>query len=146
MKNGELVYLTQTDTTVGFLSQSARRLADAKMRPLQKKFLQAYATLGELKESHRIPNSFKRELRRAKKRTFVVKGDALRLVSEKKHRDFLRRFAWLYSTSANRSGDAFDREYACTQADVVVEDARGFIPQSASQILKINNKRGRRLR
>ena len=46
--NKDLIYLVQTDTTVGFSSASAEKLSDVKQRPVSKKILY---TVDSFKES-----------------------------------------------------------------------------------------------
>ena len=48
MKETELVYLVQTDTTVGFASKDSERLNRIKARPEGKQFLQTVASLREI--------------------------------------------------------------------------------------------------
>ena len=141
------VYLVQTDTTVGFLSQNKERLSEIKNRPVEKPFLISVDSFDTLKKFARVPKKFKKRVRRTRKTTFVYpNGKAARVVQEERHRSFLKRFGWMYSTSANRSGKRFERGFAFESCDVIVEDERGFFEGETSRILKISRKKIRRLR
>jgi len=140
------VLLAQTDTTVGFLSQDAAALAACKHRPPSKPFLKTFASLGDYTKTGRIPARFKREARRAKKTTFVVKRTAFRIVPEGPYHALLKPYGWLYSTSANAAGSRYDAGYAFERAAVVVEDERGLFEDVPSAIYRLNNTVKRRIR
>lgn len=138
--------LVQTDTTVGFVSQNASALARCKNRPQNKPFLKTFASLGEYKKSGRIPGRFKRELRRTAKTTYVVKGQAFRIVTGGSYHRVLKLYGWLYSTSANAAGERYDPAFALEKADVIIEDERGLYEDVPSNIYRINKKIKRRIR
>jgi len=141
------VYFAQTDTTAGFLSQDAARLAAIKGRDPKKPFLREADSLATLKNFARVPKKHKKLVRRARRTTFVYpNGEALRVVFDEAHLRFLRRFGWMYSTSANRSGEGFDPEFAKEAADVVVEDERGFFEGKPSKIVRLGKRRKKRVR
>jgi tRNA A37 threonylcarbamoyladenosine synthetase subunit TsaC/SUA5/YrdC len=141
------IYLAQTDTTVGFLSQDAKRLAAIKGRPANKPFLMEVASFEELKKRARVPKKFRRFVRQAKKSTFVYpNGQALRVVKEELHLRFLKKFGWMYSTSANPSGGRYDPKFAKEAADVVVVDKRGLFEGAPSRILRLGKSTKRRVR
>jgi tRNA A37 threonylcarbamoyladenosine synthetase subunit TsaC/SUA5/YrdC len=141
------VILAQTDTTVGFLSQDAEKLARIKERPSDKPFIRSFDSLKSYKGiGGRVPNGHKRRLRRSKSTSYVIKNSAVRIVSEGLHHQLLTKYGWLYSTSANAKGASFEREFALTQADIVVEDHRGLFEGKASAIYKLHHKKIRRLR
>ena len=142
----ECIILTQTDTTVGFLSQDARRLASVKNRAHTRPFLKNIFTFKTLKEQLRIPNSRKKEIRRAKKTTFIVKNQAFRVASLPVNSALLTRLGWCYSTSANRSGEAYDPVFANEKADIIIQNQIGLFETKPSKILKINDKKRVRLR
>ncbi len=136
------IYLAQTDTTVGLLSQDAKRLAKIKKRSPKKPFLIALVSLRILDSFVRVPIKHKKRVRRAKKSTFVYpNGKAIRLVDRGEHYRFLRRFGWMYSTSANESGKGFDRVWAQKVADVIVEDRRGLYEGKPSRIFWLSHRR-----
>ena len=141
------VILAQTDTTVGFLSQNASRLAEIKERPLNKPFIQSFDTLRSFKlHGGRVPKKFKNHLRRAKGTSFVINSKAVRIISTGVHHRLLKRYGWLYSTSANAKGASFERHFAERHADLIIEDARGLFEGSASNIYKINQTKRKQLR
>ena len=141
------VYLAQTDTTVGFLSQDGAKLARIKKRPVDKPFLIAVCSFALLQSFVRVPGAHRKRVRRSKKTTFIYpNGRALRVVKEREHYRFLKKFGWMYSTSANESGGSFDRSWASRQADIVVEDRRGLYEAPPSRLYKLGKKRLERLR
>ena len=141
------VLLAQTDTTVGFLSQNASRLAQIKKRPLNKPFIQSFDTLKSFNQyGGRVPKKFKNHLRRAKGTSFVIDNRAIRIVSSGPHHQLLKKYGWLYSTSANAQSTPFERHFAETHSDKIIEDARGLFEGSASIIYKINQTKLKQLR
>jgi len=141
------IYLAQTDTTVGFLSQDKEKLNKLKKRPLNKPVLREVDSLNTLKNFVRVPKRFKKQVRRAKKTTFIYPNkESFRVVKDKKHLEFLKKFSWMYSTSANLHGKSFDKKWAKEVVDVVVEDKRGLFEGEASKIIKLGKKRCIKLR
>jgi tRNA A37 threonylcarbamoyladenosine synthetase subunit TsaC/SUA5/YrdC len=136
-----LIYLSQTDTTVGFLSTSAKELANAKGRDINQPFIICVDSFDKLKRVVRVPKKDRRFVRRAKKTTFIYpNGLAVRVVKDHPHSRFLKRFDYIYSTSANRHKESFDKEYALETADVVVMDRRGFSQKGASAMIRVGKK------
>jgi tRNA A37 threonylcarbamoyladenosine synthetase subunit TsaC/SUA5/YrdC len=145
--NPNLVYLVQTDTTAGFVSKNRAALARAKGRSPSQPFLICTATFLEQKRHSRTPKAFRKMVRRSRKTTFLYpNGQAIRVVKEGAHHRFLKRFDFLYSTSANRHGAAFDLSYAKSHADVIVEDSSGFSAKEASAILRLGKTKITKLR
>jgi tRNA A37 threonylcarbamoyladenosine synthetase subunit TsaC/SUA5/YrdC len=141
------VILAQTDTTVGFLSQDSRKLARIKERPGDKPFIQSFDSLKRYSAmGGRVPGKFKKRLRRAQATSFVINNRAIRIVADGEHHQLLKKYGWLYSTSANAKGCSFDRTFAQEHADIVIEDNRGLFEGEASSIYKLNHKKIRRLR
>ena len=140
------VYLVQTDTTVGFLSKNKEKLNKIKQRPINQPILIEVDSLDTLKKFVRVPKNFKKMVRRAKKTTFIYpNGNSFRVVKNEKHLEFLKKFEWMYSTSANKSGERFKEDWARSVVDVIVEDERGFFEGKASNIYKLK-KRIKRIR
>ena len=52
----------------------------------------------------------------------------------------------MYSTSANITGEKFDKEWAMKQADIVIENEKGLFEGEASKIYKINNFKIKKIR
>ncbi len=141
------VILAQTDTTVGFLSQDAHRLAGIKERELNKPFIKSFDSLKSFtKMGGRVPNRHKSRLRRSESTTYVINNSAIRIVAEGRHHQLLAKYGWLYSTSANAKGKSFESGFAEQKADLIIEDERGLFEGTASNIYKLNHKKIRRLR
>ncbi len=140
MHNKELVFLTPTDTTVGFVSQSALRLTEIKQRPPHKHFIKALPSLRTLKSFVRVPQKHKNRVRRAKRSTFVFpNGYSYRIIREKQHLSLIQELGWAYTTSANLSGKDFDKIFASDVADIIVKYPSHQGNRSASSIFKLNN-------
>jgi tRNA A37 threonylcarbamoyladenosine synthetase subunit TsaC/SUA5/YrdC len=141
------IILTQTDTTVGFVSQSATRLAEIKSRSSNKPFIKVYTSFKALKKSAiRIPNKQKKAVRRSQKSSFIINNTSFRVAAFPLHSAILRALAWSYSTSANESGKNYSRRFCEAKADIIVEDKKGLHEKSASKLYKINNVKKVRLR
>ena len=117
----DLVFLTQTDTTIGFVSQSAERLTALKQRPPHKYYIKAVNSLKTLQTFTRIPSLHKNRVRRASKSTFIMPDrHSYRVVRNSHHLLLLNRLKWAYTTSANISGQPYDEHFAKESADVVI--------------------------
>ncbi|HRF57596.1 MAG TPA: Sua5/YciO/YrdC/YwlC family protein [Campylobacterales bacterium] len=141
------IYLVQTDTTVGLVSQNKEALKAAKQRDDKKPFIITCAGLKELKTLARIPKKHKKTVRRAQKTTFVYPREniAIRAIHEGDYHEFLKPFGWMYSTSANETGKAYDIEFAKNAADEVIGDAQNLKERAPSKIIKLG-KRQKKLR
>ena len=97
---------------------------------------------GSLEERVKNAKKFRKEVRNSKKTTFIYpNGKSFRLVNtNSKFYEFIHKFGILYSTSANKTAESFDKDFAIIGADVIVEDKRGFFETKASKILKISKK------
>ena len=146
--NSSLVYLVQTDTTVGFSSFNDEKLSAIKQRPSSKKILHTVDSFRTLKEATRIPKKFRKKVRNSKKTTFIYPNmKSFRVVNKvSEFYDFIHKFGILYSTSANKTGESFDKKFAVIGADILVEDKRGFYETQASNIIKLSKKTFRKLR
>lgn len=147
MLNPQLVYLVQTDTTAGFLSQNSLKLATSKQRNQKQPFIACVDSLKTLQEFGRVPQKFKKQIRRSQKSTFIYPNNkAIRVVKDALHVEFLQKIRWTYSSSANLTKKSFDMNYAKQKADIIVEDSRGFFEDTPSRIYKIYKTKLRRLR
>ncbi len=136
-----MIYLAQTDTTVGFLSTDKEALAKAKGRSKAQPFIMVCDSFKKQKALVRTPKRFRSLVRRAKKTTFIYPNDkAVRVSKDQLHNRLLKRFDYLYSTSANRHQESFDIKFATSVADVVVLDGRDLVPKSASKMIKLGKK------
>ncbi len=141
------VILTQTDTTVGFLSQDSLKLKEIKSRLSSKPFIKVYSSLKAFKEDgNRVPSSQKSRIRNSKKTTFIIKNRAFRVAKSSLNSSILRANSWNYSTSANESGKNFNREFCESKADIIIEDKNSLYEGRASSLYKINSKKMERLR
>jgi len=141
------IILTQTDTTVGFLSQNESKLQSIKSRSTHKPFIKVYKNFAALKENKiRVPNSQKRRVRASSKTTFIVKGMAFRVSSDFLDSSFLRNTKWNYSPSANERVKNFDRNFCEEKTDIIVENRDPLHEGDSSSLYKINTKKLKRLR
>lgn len=141
------VILTQTDTTVGFLSQNSQKLYEIKSRPQTKPFIKVFQNFNSfIKDFHRVPNNRKNLVRRSKKTSFIVGNFSFRIAKLPIDSQILRDSSWFYSTSANRSSERFDRNFCEVKADIIVENKDGLVESISSKLIKINSKKLRRLR
>ena len=116
------IFLTQTDTTIGFVSQDADKLTQIKQRPPHKYYIKAVNSLQTLKTFTRVPQNHKNRVRRANKTTFImINGQSYRVIQDKHHLLLLDRLKWAYTTSANLSDQPYDETFTKKVADVIVE-------------------------
>jgi len=145
--NPALVYLAQTDTTAGFLSQDEKKLKQIKNRVDKKRFIASVDSLKTLKTFTRIPKIHRKMIRRAKKTTIVYQNNqAIRVVKNKNHLRFLKKIRWAYSTSSNATGLEFEESFAKKNADVIIYNKYGFHEKKSSTIVKCGKITKRRLR
>jgi len=148
MQNNTLkdkVFLTQTDTTIGFVSQNEEKLTAIKQRPPHKHYIKAVNSLQTLKRFTRVPSAHKNALRRAKKTTFIMpNGFSYRVVKDTHHLALLNRLTWAYTTSANLSNKKYNENFAREVADIVVEPLTQT--KQASNIFKLGKTTIKRIR
>jgi len=141
----DLVFLTNTDTTIGFVSQNSTKLDFIKNRPPHKKYIKAINSLKTLKQHTRVPKRFKNQIRRQKKATFILpSGNSYRVIRDKSHLQLLHRLKWAYTTSANLSGKEYDEVFATKSADIVIYPLKPT--NKISTIYKINSIQIKRIR
>lgn len=139
--------LAQTDTTVGFLSQDAKKLYAIKSRPTTKPFIKVYKDFrGFLQDGNRVMKNRKNLIRRSKKTTFIINNFSFRVAPSPLNSQILRDTPWFYSTSANQSNEKFNRDFCESKADIIIENANGLFEQSSSVLMKINKQKMRKLR
>jgi tRNA A37 threonylcarbamoyladenosine synthetase subunit TsaC/SUA5/YrdC len=131
-----IVFLTQTDTTIGFVSQNSEKLTAIKQRPPHKHYIKAVNSLSTLQTFIRIPKQHKNRVRRSNKTTFIMPNTcSYRVIEDKHHLLLLNRLQWAYTTSANLSNENYDEKFAREHADVAIEPLKDAI--SASNIYKL---------
>jgi tRNA A37 threonylcarbamoyladenosine synthetase subunit TsaC/SUA5/YrdC len=139
------VFLTQTDTTIGFVSQNAERLTAIKKRPPHKFYIKAVNSLQTLKIFTRVPSSHKNRVRRAKRTTFILpNGHSYRVIKDTHHLLLLNRLNWAYTTSANLSNQPYDEDFAKEKADIIIAPLKQNA--QASTIYKITHSAIQRIR
>ena len=139
------VFFTQTDTTLGFISQNRKKLDAIKKRPADKKYILAIDSLATLKHFVRVPKRFKNQVRRAHKTTFIFpNGNSYRVIKDKEHLKLISRLKWAYTSSANLSNHSYDESYAREVADITIEPLDK--PAKASTIYKIGLKKIKKVR
>lgn len=146
--NSHSIFLAQTDTTVGFASQNLDKLYLTKQRSHHKKILRLIHNFNTLQSFVRIPHHHKHRIRHSKKTTFIFpQGEAFRYIHHLPHQhNFLTRFSWIYSSSANKSGKEYDPTWAKIHSDVHVIDSRGIYESQPSQLLKLSRHRIKKIR
>ena len=141
------VILTQTDTTVGFLSQDAQKLFEIKSRERTKPFIKVFQNFKAFSQSkNRIPSRHKALIRRAQKTSFITKGTAFRISRSKLNSKILQDLSWSYSTSANESGKNFNIEFCEQKADIIILNVDGLRENTSSSLYKLGHIKKRRLR
>lgn len=141
-----LIYLTQTDTTIGFVSQDSTKIDQAKRREPNKHYIRVVNSLESLKSFSRVPNKHKNRVRRARKTTFIMPNRlSFRVVKNREHNLLLDRLKWAYSSSANLSGADYCESYAKENAEVIISSPK---EQNAdpSRIFKLSQTNIKRVR
>jgi tRNA A37 threonylcarbamoyladenosine synthetase subunit TsaC/SUA5/YrdC len=139
------VFLTQTDTTIGFVSQNAEKLTAIKQRPPHKHYIKAVNSLDTLQTFTRIPTQHKNRVRRAKKTTFIMPNrHSYRVIQDKHHLLLLNRLQWAYTSSANLSNKTYDEAFAKEVADIIIEPL--IEKREASTIYKLGKHSIKRIR
>jgi len=140
------LYLTQTDTTIGFVSQNTSLIDKAKKRKPNKHYIKVVNSLGILKTFTRVPNKHKNQVRRAKRTTFIMPNSlSFRVVKDTEHNLLLDRLDWLYSSSANLSGAEYNEAYAREHAEVILSFPKKKNGE-ASKIYKLSQNNIRSIR
>ena len=142
------VYLVQTDTTVGFLSNDSYKLSIIKQRNPNQKILRTVDSFKTLQQLIRVPNRFKKRVRNSTKTTFIYPNkESFRVVDKNsKHQSFLKKHNILYSTSANLTKQEFNEEFAINSADVVLFTKEGFSNTGSSKIYRLSKSAITRIR
>jgi len=146
MLNKNKIYLTQTDTTVGFLSNDFKKLNKIKNRNIYKRVLIEVDSFKTLKKLTRVPKKYKIFIRNSKKTTFIYPNkNSFRVVFDKNHLNFLKKFNFLYSTSANITKESFNESKAINLAEIIVYNDT-FKEKNPSKIYKISKNKIKKIR
>ncbi len=143
-----LIYLVQTDTTVGFSSANDEKLSTVKRRPTSQKILQTLDSFATLKKNTRIPKEHRKRVRNAKKTTFIYPNlDSFRVVDRNDNfHSFIKKFKAQYSTSANHTKKSFEKDFALANCDVIVSTKDGFSEKISSSIYLLKKRKLKRIR
>ena len=146
--NPNLVYLVQTDTTVGFSSLIDEKLSSIKQRDINQKILKTVDSFDTLKNFTRVPKKYRNMVRKSNKTTFIYPNlDSFRVVNKDSHFfDFIKKFKILSSTSANKTKENFEYKFASQKSDVEVINNLGFFETSSSKIYKIGKNNLNKIR
>jgi tRNA A37 threonylcarbamoyladenosine synthetase subunit TsaC/SUA5/YrdC len=139
------VFLTQTDTTIGFVSQNAEKLTAIKQRPPHKYYIKAVNSLKTLQTFTRVPTLHKNRVRKSKKTTFIMPNrHSYRVIQDNHHLLLINRLQWAYTTSANLSNESYDKKFARESADIIIEPLK--YTMQASSLYKLSKKTIKRIR
>lgn len=146
--DSSLVYLVQTDTTVGFSSSNDEKLSVVKQRPKSKKILHTVDSFKTLQENTRIPKKYRKKVRKAKKTTFIYPNEkSFRVIPKRdKFYSFISKFASLYSTSANLTSKNFEIDFALKNCDIIVYTKDEFSEKSSSSIYILRKNKINKIR
>lgn len=138
------IFLVQTDTTAGLLSQDRLKLNAIKNRPLEQKIIKTSPYLKELKKVSRVPMTHKNKVRKAKKTTFIYPNKESFRVIFGKHTKFYKKYSldWAYSTSANEHKKNFDISIA-KKADIIIKP---LYENKSSKMIKLGKTRLKKIR
>ncbi len=139
----KVVFLTNTDTTIGFISKSKKALDIAKNRTPNKVYIEVLPSLKALRK--RVPKKYKKLVRRAKKTTFILNQTySFRVSYNNKHNLLLNRLNGAYSSSANESNKNYDYNYAYKNADIIIYPLGN--KNKPSKIYKLSSKKIKKIR
>ncbi|MEA3314872.1 MAG: Sua5 YciO YrdC YwlC family protein [Campylobacterota bacterium] len=146
--DSSLVYLVQTDTTVGFLSYDNIKLSQIKKRPSKQKILMVVDSFKTLKLKTRVPKKYKRFIRKSNFTTIIYPNlSSFRVVDKSNnHHSFIKRFRYLFSTSANITKKDFNEEFAVENSDIILYTKDGFSQTKSSSIYKVNKNKIKKVR
>ena len=95
-----------------------------------------------------FPKESKKIVRNSRRTTFIYPNlNSFRVVSCESHfYDFIKKFRFLSSTSANKTKENFDYEFASKYSDVEVVNSFGFFETNSSKIYKLSKKGLKKIR
>ena len=112
----------------------------AKDRLPNKNYITALPSLKSLRERIRVPNIHKNRVRRAKQTTFIFKDKkSYRVIKDNRHIELIKKLKSAYTSSANLSGEDFNREFAESRADVIISFCDNKREFRASRIYFVGN-------
>ncbi len=141
----DTVFLTQTDTSIGFVSQNPQKLDKIKKRPSHKHYIKAVNSMATLQNFTRVPTLHKNRVRRSTKTTFIFPNThSYRIIYDRHHLLLLDRIKWAYTTSANLSTHSYDETFAKNSADIIISPLNQ--KTEASTIYKLGKTTIQRIR
>lgn len=146
--DSSLVYLVQTDTSVGFSSLNDEKLSFVKQRAKSKKILQTITSFKLLNEKTRVPKKFRKRVRNSKITTFIYPNNlSFRVIpSSNYYYSFLKKFDILYSTSANLSKKSYDKDFAFNKCDIAIISKEEYCSLISSFIYKLTKASLKKIR
>jgi len=101
-----------------------------------------------LKKHTRIPNKYKKVVRKSKNISFIYPNkNSFRVVnSSSLHLNFLNKFEIMYSTSANLHKEEFNKDVAVKKSDIIVYTHEEFNNTKSSDIYKISKSNIKKIR
>jgi len=139
------VFLTQTDTTIGFVSQNTEKLTHIKQRPPHKYYIKAVNSLKTLQTFTLVPTLHKNRVRKSKKTTFIMPNrHSYRVIQDNQHLLLINRLQWAYTTSANLSNKRYNEKFARERADIIIEPLK--YTMQASSLYALGNNTIKRIR
>ena len=101
-----------------------------------------------LKKHTRIPNKYKKLIRKSKITSFIYPNKkSFRVVhSSYDHINFLNKFEIMYSTSANLHKEEFNKDVAVEKSDIIVHTNEEFNNTKSSDIYKISKANIKKIR
>ena len=137
------IFLTNTDTAVGFVAKNKKALDIIKKRSAGKKYIKAIPDCKSIEK--RVPKKYRKCVRRAAKTTFIISSDySFRVIKNPRHNMLIKRLGWAYTTSANESGKPYSFEFAYSKADIVIYPLKE--QNTPSKIYKLSKRKVKKIR
>jgi tRNA A37 threonylcarbamoyladenosine synthetase subunit TsaC/SUA5/YrdC len=119
-----------------------------KQRSKFQKMLRVTDSFKTLKDNVRVPQKYKKLIRKSTNTTFVYhNSDSYRVVNKNSlHINFIKKFNTLYSTSANQTKQLFKIDFAKANCNIEVINKNNYQEYKSSIIIKLTNHKKRKLR
>ena len=131
---------------MGFLSKDKYQLNTIKHRDVNTPLILEVASLSDI--DARIPKIHRKQIRNKTLTTYITpSGKSFRVtLHNTAHKEFIVRYGAMYSTSANKTGQKFEYDWALGQADVVVYEKEKLQEKQPSNIVKLYKTKQKRIR
>lgn len=143
------ITLSQTDTTVGFISNNHNKLSDVKQRPRIQPFINVTTSLKNTSSIGRVPKKFRKLVRHSSKTSFILKNKKIsfRVIKNHPHSNLLKKMTSpIFSSSANLTKEKFDMNFASKNSDIIHYSKYDFSEKSASKIYILGKNKKKRVR